>query len=356
MAKTVGYIFLFLSLTLSGIACQKGEPIDPPKPGPNEKPIEQGLPKIYFTGSKVDKKCNPKPGILLAGGGTDVDEAMKWLATNADGGDVVVLRASGGDGYNNYLYSELGLSLNSVVSIVIDSREKANKDSVDRLIRGAEALFIAGGDQSNYLAYWEGTKVDRAIEYLIKQKGVTVGGTSAGMAILSQYVYSGANGSALSTESLNNPFNSKVTIEKSFISLEPLKDFITDTHFSERDRFGRLVAFMARIALEEKTLPKAVACDEYSAVAIDGDGVATIFGRNAFFIDSFEGESFICSASTPLSWIKEGGAIASLKVRGDLSGKSKFNFKEWVENCNEEQLEWNYLNVVEGEIVEVENN
>ena len=55
------------------------------------------------------------------GGASENDEAMKWLLQKANGGDVVVLRSSGGNGYNNYLYSELGISDNSVETLVITS-------------------------------------------------------------------------------------------------------------------------------------------------------------------------------------------------------------------------------------------
>lgn len=39
---------------------------------------------------------------------SECDEAMKWFLNLANGGNVLVLRASGSDGYNNYFYSELG--------------------------------------------------------------------------------------------------------------------------------------------------------------------------------------------------------------------------------------------------------
>jgi hypothetical protein len=72
----------------------------------------------HFTGDRKDAQpAQVRPGLLLAGGGGDVDEAFRWFATRADGGDVVVLRASGSDGYNDYLHREIG-GFNSVESIV----------------------------------------------------------------------------------------------------------------------------------------------------------------------------------------------------------------------------------------------
>ena len=43
------------------------------------------------------------------GGATENDNAMRWFLNLADGGDVVVLRTSGSDGYNDYMFNQLGV-------------------------------------------------------------------------------------------------------------------------------------------------------------------------------------------------------------------------------------------------------
>jgi hypothetical protein len=59
----------------------------------------------YVTGSDANADVTPTgPGLILMGGGTDVDAAFQWWKPRISGGDVVVLRASGADGYNDYLY------------------------------------------------------------------------------------------------------------------------------------------------------------------------------------------------------------------------------------------------------------
>jgi glutamine amidotransferase PdxT len=50
-------------------------------------------------------------------------------------------------------------------------------------IRNAEALFIAGGDQSDYVKLWKGTPIEDAIHH-VAAKPAPVGGTGAGMAIM----------------------------------------------------------------------------------------------------------------------------------------------------------------------------
>jgi cyanophycinase len=116
---------------------------------------------IVGDAADVTKKVNG--GVVLMGGGTDVQAAFKWMIERSGGGDVVIIRASGTNAYNPFVYG-LG-KVNSVETLKIDSRDLANNDTVVNIIRNAEMLFIAGGDQSNYMKYWKGTKTQDAINY-----------------------------------------------------------------------------------------------------------------------------------------------------------------------------------------------
>ena len=198
----------------------------------------------WKVGSTTDVTTTTTGGICLMGGGTDNDDAIKWMFQKAGGGDVVVLRSAGTDGYNTYMYSELGVPVNSVETIIIDTRAKASIAAIATKIRNAEALFIAGGDQATYVSYWKDTPVEDAINYLINTKKVPVGGTSAGCAILGQYYYSAANSSVTSAQALANPYASGVTIGvNDFLSSPYLANVITDTHYDNPDRRGRQTTF-----------------------------------------------------------------------------------------------------------------
>ncbi|MDG0861097.1 hypothetical protein EXJ73_01235 [Pelomonas aquatica] len=103
--------------------------------------------------------------LVLMGGGTDVDDAFKAMIAKARGGtastvDVVILRTSGSDGYNACLMAMNGVD--SVESIVIKTRAGASAPEVLGLVNRADVLFIAGGDQSTYIAEWAGTPPSRA--------------------------------------------------------------------------------------------------------------------------------------------------------------------------------------------------
>ena len=67
----------------------------------------------YFTGNATDVATSPQGGVCLMGGAGEDDHAMAWFLERVDGGDVLVLRCSGSDGYNDYLYSELSVDVES---------------------------------------------------------------------------------------------------------------------------------------------------------------------------------------------------------------------------------------------------
>ena len=171
----------------------------------------------YVTGDPADVTgATTSFGLGLMGGGTDVDALFTWMGDRAGGGDFVVIRASGADGYNQYVYDLA--PFDSVETLVLKNRAASSDEFVLGKIRNAEALFIAGGDQSNYVNQWKGTLLEDEIHRLV-ERGVPIGGTSAGTAILSEFVYSAQNKSVTSVEALANPFSRNITLERDFLLL-----------------------------------------------------------------------------------------------------------------------------------------
>ena len=100
----------------------------------------------YFRiGNKEDVQTHPVGGTAMMGGGSDLDDAFRWLCTKADGGDFLVLRAHGDDDYNSDINKLC--KLNSVATLIIPDRAAAEDPAVAEIIKKAEAIFIAGGDQ-----------------------------------------------------------------------------------------------------------------------------------------------------------------------------------------------------------------
>lgn len=272
--------------------------------GPPISPAENSY-SLGRVGNPENIQTETEAGLVLMGGSTDVDAAMRWMIERSGGGDFVIIRVSGGAGYNDYLYGMGGL--NSVETLKLNTAEASNDEKVFEILKNAEALFIAGGDQSQYLKLWEGTKVEEAIQYLIHVKKIPIGGTSAGCAIMGEFVYTGENGSVVSQEALQNPYDERLTVRRSSLINHPyLQNTITDQHFSQRGREGRLVSFLARLkSLSENSPLKAIAVDEKTAVAIDKNGIAKVFGQaNVFYLmeSSPEQSPEIIQSQKPLTW------------------------------------------------------
>src|SRR4026209_2105018 len=107
--------------------------------------------QYFVVGNSADAVPSTSGLLVLQGGGTDVDENFVRMGARSGGGDFVVIRASGTDAYNPYI---LGLCFcDSVGAIVFKNRQAAFDPFVLDKIRRAEALFIAGGDQSEYVNF-----------------------------------------------------------------------------------------------------------------------------------------------------------------------------------------------------------
>ena len=259
------------------------------------------------------------------GGGSDVDAAMVWMIGKAGGGDILVLRATGTNGYNSYIY---GLATcNSVETLLINSRSLANDAAVEAKIRAAEAVFIAGGNQADYVNYWKDTKVESALNYLRNTKGCVIGGTSAGNAIQGRHYYSALRGSVTSTAALRNPYNTDMTLgANDFLDNPYLQNLITDTHFDNPDRRGRLVTFMARISKDFGVTAYGVGVEEETAVCISNNGSSNIFGYGtAFFLKQNGSDPEVCTSGSRLDWYRNREAVKVYQVNGTSNGSGTFN-------------------------------
>ena len=258
-------------------------------------------------------------GEILMGGGTDVDAAFQWMINKSGGGDFVVIRASGTDAYNPYIF-DLG-TVDSVETIITKNRAAASDPFVVDKIRNAEALFIAGGDQNDYVTLWKDTPIEEAIHYLVTRK-VPIGGTSAGLAVMGEFLFSAANGTIDSSTALSNPYNNKVVLDREFLVLPNMGGIITDSHFVTRDRMGRLITFLARIVNDGwAPAAKGIGIDEKTAIAVEADGRAKVLGIGAAYFLSTPGLPQVCQAKTPLTYLN----LSVYRV----SGSATFNFTKW---------------------------
>jgi len=259
-------------------------------------------------GSKNDIQAKPAFGIAMMGGGSDLDEAFRWLCQKGNGGDFLILRSRGSDAYNPYVN---GLcKMNSVATLILPDRQAAQDPAVTEIIRRAEVVFIAGGDQANYIRDWQGTPVQDAINANLAE-GKPIGGTSAGLAVQGEFVYGSLGDkpddrALVSTEVLSNPYFERVTLIRGFLKIPHLENLLTDSHFAKRDRLGRTLGFLARIMQDGwSQSPREVAIDEKSAVLVESDGKGTVLGsgKGAYFLRPTQ-KPETCQKGEPLSFQK----------------------------------------------------
>lgn len=281
----------------------------------------------YLTGSTsstlpVPTRANPAPSSLmvLMGGGTDVDKAFRRMvaqtgATTARPMRFVVLRATGADGYNPYIPS-LSDGVGSVETLVVKTAAGASLPFVVDKVNGAHAVFIAGGDQADYVTLWNGSALEQAIKDAIGAHK-PVGGTSAGLAVLGAVDFTALKGSVTSAQALANPYNRYMTLGSDFIEDAPaLAATILDSHFVTRDRLGRLVSFLARMTKDvgpaSLASARAIGVNEETALIVH-DGQATVVGNcglagsvatdcNAYFLKPVGTPPGRLLAGQPLDW------------------------------------------------------
>jgi cyanophycinase-like exopeptidase len=100
------------------------------------------------------------------------------------------------------------------------SQSGGQDPKVAKIIRLATVIFIAGGDQSRYVNFWKGTLAEDAINTHLLA-GKPIGATSAGLAVLGQFVYGCLedkpnDADLTSQEVLANPYAKRVSAGERF--------------------------------------------------------------------------------------------------------------------------------------------
>eukprot|EP01038_Epipyxis_sp_PR26KG_P013297 gene13297-17816_t len=275
-----------------------------------------------------DVQTVTKPGAALIGGGRDCIPAFEWQIQNANRGDYLILRASGDDSYNDFVYGlsvQNGIPLNSVTTILFKNGNASYNEQIQSILLSAEAIFFAGGDQSLYLNYWMGTPIQSIIQN--KLKDITISGTSAGLAIQGNWIYSAAVGTLYSDEAMENPYNQYVTIAPSFLKIPFLNNVITDTHFTARDRMGRMLTFLGRIMTDSSLSPNvhAIGIDETTALLLDvNDGSVTTVGTGNGYLCSPTQLPAVCKPEMTLTVTD----ISCVRLNGPK--KETFSLAKWT--------------------------
>lgn len=233
---------------------------------------------FYQKGGPVDNRHTGQPIYLLAGGGSSsqfADARKQFFQQGSKGGDILLI-AQGTEQkeFVNEVFDFYADGRSrSVTSLNITTHDQANDYRLLKYVNGADTIWLGGGAQSIYQSTWAGTVLFAAL-MRAAASNVAIGGTSAGMAILGQAAYVDLPWDSVKSRFATlQPLDPRVNINYQgwrlpFAPLSagpssPLHNFITDTHFSSRDRMGRLIAFAT------KSYSQGLGVDESTAVLIE---------------------------------------------------------------------------------------
>lgn len=217
--------------------------------------------------------------IMLAGGGSEdynswSDAPYRWAVEQSANKKVAVISYATETSWIPEYFVSLGAA--QADNIRINSRALADQ-MYDSLMQ-YDVFFFKGGDQYNYYRYYKDTQVADAINDKFQQGGV-IAGTSAGMAILSGVIFTAEKSSIYPDEGLSDFKSSSITLADDFSELLP--GFIVDSHFTERGRIGRLLAFIANWHFKKSEWITGIGVDDRTALCIDASNKASVFGTGS---------------------------------------------------------------------------
>jgi cyanophycinase len=164
------------------------------------------------------------------------------------------------------------LDVDDIEVVDVSTREDAALHESLEKIKQATALYFTGGDQLHITSLLGGTEMQKLIHERY-ERGLLIGGTSAGAAMMS-------NSMILEGGGEENPRAEAVRIGP---GMDLLIGSMIDTHFSQRGRHGRLLTAVAHYPQD-----LGLGIDENTALVVDktefeviGEGAVTIIDGGA---------------------------------------------------------------------------
>jgi cyanophycinase len=219
--------------------------------------------QLFAVGGAEDREgdCRILKEFVRLAGGARARIVVMTVATNHP--------AESGREYKS-IFRRLGADDTEVVDV--SAREDAALPGPLEKIRRATALYFTGGDQLHITSLLGGTGMQKLIHERFA-KGLVVGGTSAGAAMMSNSMIIGGGGK-------ENPRVEAVRIGP---GMDLLVGAMIDTHFSQRGRHGRLLTAVAHYPQD-----LGIGIDEDTALVVEktefkviGEGAVTVMDAGA---------------------------------------------------------------------------
>jgi cyanophycinase len=174
------------------------------------------------------------------------------------------------------------LGANDALNLPVLTRAAANDPAVVDVVRGADVIFIKGGDQGEYYDLWNGTRLETNIRYVVQTLRGAIGGTSAGAMSQAQYAFAGGKDliSADVLADARTPYMDDASsggsgIQTDFLGFVP--GVLIDTHCTRRGRLGRLTGLLGK-AVQDSAVPSLVAIclEERTGLVIRGSSARVV--------------------------------------------------------------------------------
>lgn len=240
----------------------------------------EGYTRYFISDRAAPTPEKRAPGLLLSGGGNWDVNAFRWFTAKAGHGHIVLLRASQGPELGEEFMTVIG-GVASVETFVFDDRKAAYDPRILAALEKADGVFIAGGDQSRYVRFWQATPLSALIDRLARDR--PIGGTSAGLAIMGWNGYAAFGDGITTPEALANPVGPGVTLVDRFLHLPHMQRIFTDSHFMIRERMGRLIAFLAKVRVSGSRQVVGLGVDEQASLVVEADGKARLMAPAGTF-------------------------------------------------------------------------
>jgi L-asparaginase / beta-aspartyl-peptidase len=237
----------------------------------------------------------PEPGLLLMGGAGGNDEAFRWLAERSGSGRLLILASRGGPWRAERLM-QLGAGFAAITTAVTHERSASSDPGLVDLVSRCDAVLMSGGAQSVYLERWRNSPLQAALQQHV-DRGKPLAGLSAGLAMMGEWCFTAEYGSRSSRQVLADPFSPSIALEPGLLRLAPLAGMLTDSHFSERQRLGRLAGFLVRLHCDGHARAIGLGIDERTSLALS-DGEALVFSDDGGSVHrvSVEVDRALCAA------------------------------------------------------------
>jgi cyanophycinase len=211
------------------------------------------------------------------------------------------------------LFAKLGVA--EVISARPRDRREADKQEYVDAVAWATGVFFTGGNQMKLSAAIRGTRFGDAV-VAAYERGVLVGGTSAGASVVSEHMVGYGSPGA----------QPKFRMVGAAQGLGLLPGVIVDQHFSQRERFGRL---MNLVASSPDLL--GIGLDEDTSILVTDETDLEVVGKGSVFCVDMRTaltDAAVARGTTPLMISGAGVHFLPNGARFDLTSRTLVSYRD----------------------------